>query len=61
MKKLFIQFYLLLFVCFLVMSLLVGLVYKFTAERAGKQSCGGISRNSLRIRYSELFIKSSSD
>ncbi|ADN46354.1 TPA: histidine kinase [Escherichia coli] len=28
MKKLFIQFYLLLFVCFLVMSLLVGLVYK---------------------------------
>ena len=30
MKKLFIQFYLLLFVCFLVMSLLVGLVYKFT-------------------------------
>ena len=37
MKKLFIQFYLLLFVCFLVMSLLVGLVYKFTAERAGKQ------------------------
>ncbi|CSP74196.1 Uncharacterised protein [Shigella sonnei] len=25
------------------------------------QSCGGISRNSLRIRYSELFIKSSSD
>ncbi len=31
MKKLFIQFYLLLFVCFLVMSLLVGLVYKFTA------------------------------
>ena len=25
MKKLFIQFYLLLFVCFLVMSLLVGL------------------------------------
>lgn len=32
MKKLFIQFYLLLFVCFLVMSLLVGLVYKFTAN-----------------------------
>lgn len=30
MKKLFIQFYLLLFVCFLVMSLLVGLVYKVT-------------------------------
>ena len=28
MRKLFIQFYLLLFVCFLVMTLLVGLVYK---------------------------------
>lgn len=26
MKKLFVQFYLLLFVCFLVMTLLVGLV-----------------------------------
>ena len=38
MKKLFVQFYLLLFVCFLVMTLLVGLVYKFTAERAGRQS-----------------------
>ena len=33
MKKLFVQFYLLLFVCFLVMTMLVGLVYKFTAER----------------------------
>lgn len=31
MKKLFVQFYLLLFVCFLVMTMLVGLVYKFTA------------------------------
>ena len=38
MKKLFVQFYLLLFVCFLVMTMLVGLVYKFTAERAGRQS-----------------------
>lgn len=27
MKKLFVQFYLLLFVCFLVMTMLVGLVY----------------------------------
>ena len=38
MRKLFIQFYLLLFVCFLVMAMMVGLVYKFTAERAGRQS-----------------------
>lgn len=38
MRKLFIQFYLLLFVCFLVMALLVGLVYKFTAERADRKS-----------------------
>jgi two-component system sensor histidine kinase RstB len=36
MKKLFVQFYLLLFVCFLVMTMLVGLVYKFTQRaRAG--------------------------
>lgn len=47
MKKLFIQFYLLLFVCFLVMSLLVGLVYKFTAERAGKQSLDDLMNSSL--------------
>lgn len=38
MRKLFVQFYLLLFVCFLVMAMLVGLVYKVTAERAGRQS-----------------------
>lgn len=39
-EKLFIQFYLLLFVCFLVMSLLVGLVYKFTAETRGQTVAG---------------------
>ncbi len=49
MKKLFIQFYLLLFVCFLVMSLLVGLVYKFTAERAGKQSLDDLMNSSLYL------------
>ena len=47
MKKLFIQFYLLLFVCFLVMSLLVGLVYKFTAERAGKQSLDDLMKHHI--------------
>ncbi|EEH8991259.1 sensor protein RstB [Salmonella enterica subsp. enterica serovar Typhimurium] len=54
MKKLFIQFYLLLFVCFLVMSLLVGLVYKFTAKRAGKQSLDDLMNSSLYLMRSEL-------
>ena len=55
MKKLdFIQLYLLLFVCFLVMSLLVGLVYKFTAERAGKQSLDDLMNSSLYLMRSEL-------
>lgn len=53
MKKLFIQFYLLLFVCFR-MSLLVGLVYKFTAERAGKQSLDDLMNSSLYLMRSEL-------
>ena len=44
MKKLFVQFYLLLFVCFLVMTMMVGLVYKFTAERAGRQSLDPAAR-----------------
>lgn len=54
MKKLFIQFYLLLFVCFLVMSLLVGLVYKFTAERAGKQSLDDLMNSSLYLMRNDL-------
>ncbi|MDN8600162.1 two-component system sensor histidine kinase RstB [Citrobacter sp. S2-9] len=54
MKKLFVQFYLLLFVCFLVMTLLVGLVYKFTAERAGKQSLDDLMKSSLYLMRSEL-------
>lgn len=54
MKKLFIQFYLLLFVCFLVMTLLVGLVYKFTAERAGRQSLDDLMKSSLYLMRSEL-------
>ncbi|TDS72491.1 two-component system sensor histidine kinase RstB [Pantoea sp. PNA 14-12] len=54
MKKLFIQFYLLLFVCFLVMSLMVGLVYKFTAERAGRQSMNDLMASSLYLIRSEL-------
>lgn len=54
MKKLFIQFYLMLFVCFLVMAMLVGLVYKFTAERAGRQSMDDLMKSSLYLMRSEL-------
>ncbi|MCM7446990.1 two-component system sensor histidine kinase RstB [Enterobacter hormaechei] len=54
MKKLFVQFYLLLFVCFLVMIMLVGLVYKFTAERAGRQSLDDLMKSSLYLMRSEL-------
>lgn len=54
MRKLFIQFYLLLFVCFLVMALLVGLVYKFTAERSGRQSMDDLMKSSLYLMRSEL-------
>lgn len=54
MKKLFIQFYLLLFVCFLLMAMLVGLVYKFTAERAGRQSLDDLMKSSLYLMRSEL-------
>ena len=54
MKKLFVQFYLLLFVCFLVMTMLVGLVYKFTAERAGMQSLDDLMKSSLYLMRSEL-------
>ncbi|ASA02900.1 TPA: two-component system sensor histidine kinase RstB [Enterobacter hormaechei subsp. xiangfangensis] len=54
MKKLFVQFYLLLFVCYLVMTMLVGLVYKFTAERAGRQSLDDLMKSSLYLMRSEL-------
>ncbi|HAS0890178.1 TPA: two-component system sensor histidine kinase RstB [Enterobacter hormaechei subsp. steigerwaltii] len=54
MKKLFVQFYLLLFVCFLMMTMLVGLVYKFTAERAGRQSLDDLMKSSLYLMRSEL-------
>ena len=54
MKKLFIQFYLLLFVCFLVMTLLVGLVYKMTAERAGRQSMTDLMALPLSLMRREL-------
>lgn len=54
MKKLFIQFFLLLLVCFLVMAMLVGLVYKVTAERTGRQSMNDLMKSSLYLMRSEL-------
>jgi len=54
MRKLFIQFFLLLLVCFLVMSMLVGLVYKVTAERTGRQSMNDLMKSSLYLMRSEL-------
>ncbi|GAB7268211.1 hypothetical protein DZJ_47700 [Dickeya ananatis] len=54
MKKLFIQFFLLLFASFLVMTLLVGLVYKVTAERAGRQSMDDLMKSSLYLIRNEL-------
>ncbi|MEE3650456.1 MULTISPECIES: two-component system sensor histidine kinase RstB [unclassified Brenneria] len=54
MKKLFIQFFLLLFACFVVMTLLVGLVYKVTAERAGRQSMDDLMKSSLYLIRNEL-------
>ncbi|MEG7492821.1 two-component system sensor histidine kinase RstB [Enterobacter hormaechei] len=43
-----------MFVCFLVMTMLVGLVYKFTAERAGRQSLDDLMKSSLYLMRSEL-------
>lgn len=54
MRKLFVQFFLLLFVCFLVMAILVGLVYKVTAERAGRQSMDDLMKSSLYLMRREL-------
>jgi len=54
MRKLFVQFFLMLFVCFMVMAMLVGLVYKVTAERAGRKSMDDLMKSSLYLMRSEL-------
>ncbi|WP_421671517.1 two-component system sensor histidine kinase RstB [Rahnella sp. EDr1-12] len=54
MRKLFVQFFLLLLVCFMVMAMLVGLVYKVTAERTGRQSMNDLMKSSLYLMRSEL-------
>ena len=52
-EKLFVQFYLLLFVCF-GHDHVGRLVYKFTAERAGRQSLDDLMKSSLYLMRSEL-------
>lgn len=54
MRKLFVQFFLLLFVCFLVMAMVVGLVYKVTAECAGRKSMDDLMKSLLYLMRSEL-------
>lgn len=54
MRKLFIQFWLLLFVCFLVITMLVGLVYKMTAERSGRHSMNDLMASSLYLMRTQL-------
>ncbi len=54
MRKLFIQFYLLLMVCFLVIALLIGGVYRLTAERAMDKSLDDLMQGALSLLRSEL-------
>lgn len=54
MRKLFIQFYLLLMGCFLVMALLIGGVYRLTAERAMDKSLDDLMQGALSLLRSEL-------
>lgn len=54
MRRLFIQFYLLLMACFMVAVLLVGMVYQNTAERAGNRYLEGLMQGSLDLLTTEL-------
>ena len=54
MRRLFVQFYLLLMACFLAAVLLMGLVYEFTADRAGNRYLEGLVRDSLDRLSQEL-------
>ena len=54
MRKLFIQFYLLLMSCFLVMALLIGGVYRLTAERALDKSLDDLMQGALSLLRGEL-------
>ena len=54
MRKLFIQFYLLLVGCFLLMALLIGTIYALTAERAMDKSLDDLMQGALSMLRSEL-------
>lgn len=54
MRKLFIQFYLLLVGCFLLMALLIGAIYMLTAERAMDKSLDDLMQGALSLLRSEL-------
>ena len=54
MRTLFIQFYLLLVGCFLLMALLIGTIYALTAERAMDKSLDDLMQGALSMLRSEL-------
>ncbi len=54
MRRLFIQFYLLLIGCFTLAILLVGVVYQVTAERAGDRYLERMMQGSLGLLTGEL-------
>ena len=54
MRRLFIQFYLLLIGCFTLAILLVGMVYQVTAERAGDRYLERMMQGSLGLLTGEL-------
>ncbi len=54
MRKLFIQFYLLLIASFLLVTLLVGGIYKFTAERSSEKSLTDLMDSVMTLLEREL-------
>jgi two-component system sensor histidine kinase RstB len=54
MRRLFIQFYLLLIGCFTLAILLIGLVYQVSAERAGDRYLERMMQGSLGLLTGEL-------
>ncbi len=54
MRKLFVQFYLILIACFLVMALLVGTIYRLTAERTMEKSLDDLMQGALSLLRAEL-------
>ncbi len=54
MRKLFIQFYLLLIASFLLVTLLVGGIYKLTAERSSEKSLTDLMDSVMTLLEREL-------